>query len=318
MSDKSWSTKFLRKLGVPQGAEVLVLTFGFVGLLLLGMGAYWVGEKIRVASGGMPDDAYIVTKWDGDAAIGVDVNGDGVEDVVGMYAGKGPGGIYFGAFNGKDGKILWRIGPLSQLYRPMGGGQPQFGRQNDLILINQQGKGVVLGLKDGKKVGDVALPSGRLVCAGPTVGSPLIVATSLAEENLRVDLATRHVEPLAGRQPCSRTMARSRFLDTAGLTAPNTLQFAAQDGSDIAAISVDASKSVVVHGYVPGKNDPTWSVPLDKQSLTAGDARALDIAKGRIFLGYFQATPGKNSVVALDAKTGREVWRVPVDAPGQI
>ncbi len=317
--DSGEGLPFLRKLGVPQGMDHLVITFGLVAIFAVGFGAYWFGERIRVARGGHSDAAHVVTKWDHDAPIFADVNGDGQEDLVGVYAGEGPGGIYIGAFDGKDGKILWRHGVID-IERPARGGLPQFGRQGDLLLINEKTKGTVIGLKDGKVAGSLPLPSARMVCAGESASAPLLVGTSRADEFLEADLTTRSTKPSAGRRECQRTMATAQTVAVDGLTGSGKLAWALKDGESVVGMAHDDAKGSTLHGYSAGGGEPKWSTAVAPESAAQlmTPRNAFDLAGGRVFVGYWIKSTRAQHVVGVDANTGKELWRVPLESPGSF
>ncbi len=314
--------QFLRKLGVPQGMDQLALTFGIAGIALVGLAAYKGGEWIRILRGGMSDEAHIVEFWDGEPPLIADINADGQEEIVGTYAGKG--GIYLGAFDGKTGEIRWRYGPIN-ISRAANGGLIQFGRQGDLLLVNEKTKGKIVSLKDGREVAQVALPSAREVCASKEPGGPLPVATSSALKFLEVDLASRKVVESAGRRPCDRPMANSRIIDKYTTPqAPASSRWALRSGEYMLVHSYDKAQAEESLELRPiGGGTPLWKVtPFPKNPKkhpTAGNVRLADIAGGRVYVSHFVfKTPLEQRVLCLDLKTGEEKWRVPIDSPGSM
>ncbi len=318
--DSGEGLQFLRKLGVPQGMDQLALTFGIAGIALVGLAAYKGGEWIRILRGGMSDDAHIVETWDSEPPLIADINGDGQEEIVGTYAGTD--GIYLGAFDGKTGEIRWRYGPIN-INRAANGGLVQFGRQGELLLVNEKSKGKIIGLKDGKEVAQVALPGAREVCASKDPGGPLLVATSSALKFLEVDLASRTVGESAGRRPCDRPMASARLLDKYTTPqAPASSRWALRSGEHALVHSYDKAQAQESLELQPiGGGTPLWKVkPFPKNPKkhpTAGGSLLADIAGGRVYVGYsLFKTPFEQRVLCLDLKTGKEKWRAPIDSPG--
>ena len=265
--------QFLRKLGVPQGMDQLVLTFGLVGIGLVGLAAYKGGEWIRILRGGLPDEAHNVEFWDGEPPLVADIDGDGQKEIVGTYAGTK--GIYLGAFDGTTGKIRWRYGPID-IARAAHGGLVQFGRQGDLLLVNEKTQGKIVGLKDGKEVAQVALPRAREVCASKEPGGPLLVATSSALKFLEVDLKSREVVETEGRRPCDRPMASSRRLDKYTTPqAPVSSRWALKSGEHMLVHSYDKARAQESLELLPIEGGaPLWKVtPLPQESEEAPHGR---------------------------------------------
>lgn len=308
---------FLTRRGIQPALQPLVMTFGIVALLGMGFGAYWVGERFRILRGGHSDSAHVVTAWDHDAPIARDLNGDGVEDVIGVYAGLDPGGIYLGAFNGANGRILWRHGTLN-IERPARGGLPQFGIQGDRILINQKGNGTVIGLADGKPVAKLDLPAAREVCMGETPGGPLLVQTQRADNPLEVDLISATVKPLQGRRPCRGGMTTAPITDHSALRGSGAVQFALKDAERVVALATDREKGATLHGYAAGAADPSWSAPVvpsaPATALVPTGVRSADAAAGKAFLGYGVKGGGQH-VLGIDAASGKELWRTALEQP---
>lgn len=312
---------FLTRRGIEPGLQHLVLTVGIVAILGIGFGAYWFGERIRIFRGGHSDAAHVVTKWDHDAPLARDLNSDGVEDVIGVYSGLDPGGIYIGAFDGKNGKILWRHGTLD-LVRPARGGLLQFGLQGDRILINQKGKGTVIGIADGKPIATLELPLAREVCAGATPAGPLLVQTQHADQPLEVDLASNTVKPLTGRRPCPRATASAARIDPPSPARRGAGSFALRDGERSIALAIEPTRGATLQGYAGGATEPGWSTPVlssaPATAMVTMDGNTFDAAGGKVFVGYFVKGMSAQHVLALDSASGKELWRVPIESPGSV
>ncbi len=314
--------RFLHRIGVPEGMEQLVLTFGTVAIFGIAFAAYWFGERVRVARGGMSDDTYVVIKWGSDAPIPVDVNGDGVEDIVGVYVGK-PRGRYLGAFNGVDKKPLWRFGPID-IATAVAGGLPQFGKQGDLLLLHQKRQGTVLNVHDGKPTAKFPLPNARLVCAGETPTSPLVLGTT----SRRPSVASGHLRPAlrprwTGRRVCQRSMAHARQTDVATLgdLAQHKQSWALVDGTTVVGVANGPTTIPTAYGFSGEEREPKWQtvlLPSAKPGALVLGSNHADLAGGRAFIGYWSQTDKKQWVLALDAKTGKELWRSPIDSPGSF
>jgi outer membrane protein assembly factor BamB len=302
--------RFLTRLGIAPGAQHLVLTFGIVAIAGLGYLAYYFGERIRVARGGKSDKEMVVTTWGGDPPIPIDVNGDGQEDIVGIYTADM---VYIGAFDGRDGKLLWRFGPIN-VERPANGGLPQFGVQGDRVLLNQKGTGTLLSLRDGKEVGSIELASGRVVCGGPSYGGHLMVETSLAEELFDVDLAGPSAAKVEGRRPCERTMSRARTTDAKVLTGDGRVMWAISEGEDTVGVALEG-KVATLHGYAKGEAAPKWSAKLEG---LGADIENVDLASGRVLVRYQVMPAAAKGFATFDAKTGRQLWKHPLEGPGFI
>ncbi|MCK6531948.1 MAG: PQQ-like beta-propeller repeat protein [Polyangiaceae bacterium] len=298
--------KWLTRRGIGPGLQPLVLTFGIVGVGLVVLGAYRGGEWIRVLRGGHSDAAHVIEAWDGTAPIARDVNGDGLEDIIGVYAGRDPGGMYLGAFDGKSGRVIWRHGPIV-IHRAIGGNLVQFGLQGERLLVNEHRGGIVLGLRDGAVQSKLQLPAARQVCAGDSADAPLVVETQRADAPLAADLATGKVQPLAGRRICQRTMTSARAIDPATVHG-DKVRMALTDGAHVVAFGSDST----VRGHADPTSAPKWTVPL---ALRVNSA---DLAAGRLIILGTDPKGSASQVIALDAERGAELWRSPLDASAGV
>lgn len=300
---------WLTKRGIGPGLQPLVLTFGAVGIFLVGLGAYKGGEWIRVLRGGLSDEEKIVEAWGGDPPLVADLNGDGEEDIVGIYTA---GRQYLGALDGKTRKVIWRQGPVDAA-APFGGGEPKFGRHGDLLLVNERGRGRLVDLA-GKQVGSIDLPQANVVCKAEQPGGPLLLRTSFAEKHLAVDLGARSVKEIAGRRPCGRPMANASLVDPSELPGAAGALWALREGTTTVGLRSDTPSAKRLVAHAAGRADPSWSVELEPgQTLNGPEPRSSDIAGGRVLVGF--TLPGKKQqlVAALDLQSGKELWRAPFD-----
>lgn len=298
--------QWLTRKGIGPGLQPLVLTIGIVGAGLVALGAYKGGEWIRILRGGHSDAAHVIEAWDGTAPIARDVNGDGLEDIIGVYSGRDPGGMYLGAFDGKSGRVIWRHGPI-EIFRQIGGGLVQFGLQGERLLVNDKRGGVVLGLRDGSVQSKLQLPGARQVCAGDAADAALVVETQRADAPLAVDLATGKVEPLAGRRTCQRPTTSARAIDPATVHG-DKVRMALTDGAQVVAFGADST----VRGHAAPTSAPKWTVPLALRVASA------DLAAGRLIIVGADPKGSASQVVALDAERGTELWRAPLDGSAGV
>jgi len=303
---------FLTRRGIPPAMQQLVLTFGIVAIVGVGYGVYKVGEYIRVLRGGYSDAAHSIKKWGRDPALGLDVNGDGTEDVVGQYLGRDPFGNYLGAFDGKTGKLLWRAGPFNVISGSAAGAFPEFGWQGKLALVNERTQAHVIQLADGKEVGRLALPNARVVCSGPSHDAPLVVDVTSSKTSYQVDLTSASSTPVPETQRCNRNTANAHFVDEARFTAAAKLWFVLESGAAVVGLTKNDDKTQSVVGYGSDRSKPSYTVPIPDGGITQPSGTLMDIAKGRVFVCY--SVKGKPKVMALDAKTGKQLWNVPVEA----
>jgi outer membrane protein assembly factor BamB len=302
---------FYTRLKVPPGMLQLVLTYGIAAVFLLGLGAYWLGERVRVGLGGKSDEEMRVDAWEATAPKPLDVDGDGAEDIVGLYAGGD--GIYLGAFETASGKLLWRQGPITSINRPANGGRSTFGVAGDyVILAKSLGSVELYGVRDGKRVGDDWKLGAWSVCAAVEPDEAIRVKTSRGSKMLALDVKARSSKELPGRPRCRMPSATARLAEAKRYGAEGG--WAIGDGDDVMVMNREGTE---LRGLDP-EGKVRWKRPVPKHELFSNGADAIDLAGGRAFLGYKDTNKKDAFIQALDAKTGKQLWLVPMKSTARI
>jgi outer membrane protein assembly factor BamB len=147
------------------------------------------------------------------------------------------------------------------------------------------------------------------------------LATSYAENTLQVDLASGTQAAVKGRRLCQRVTAQARQIDHAELAelASHKQSWALVDGVSVVGLAHGPGAVPTLHGYAGQPREAKWQsvlLPSVKAGVLIVGADYADIAAGRAFVGYWHTSDRKPWVLALDASSGKELWRAPIDSPG--
>lgn len=253
--------------------------------------------------------------------VGIDANGDGVEDVAAAFilVEHGVLNAYVGVVDGKTWEIVWKDGPYGdrEKARRSTGLAVQGGR---LMAVNVLGDAHIFDLKTGEKLSTFqfdAEDAARWICATP--GGVYFGNTWSTGQ--RVDLKTLKRTKVSAPKECRGEQRRT--MDTGDLSkkqALNETQAAPKierfDGKSwfhdgkrgVMLGAARGSELIELIGFDPTKRTEVWRKALAElvPAAVEGKPQAIDLVGGVFFLAY--GHDGDHHVVAIDAATGEKKW----------
>ncbi|MCA9641721.1 MAG: PQQ-binding-like beta-propeller repeat protein, partial [Myxococcales bacterium] len=282
---------------------------GIVLLCGLIYGIYWVGTKIRYELlGGKEADAKarlntaeFWLKGDPGRALPIELNGDGAVDFLGGYRGFDPSGDYLGAFDGKTGNVLWRVGPIK-----FGLGPTLYTTSENVLIVGYPQDLVLVELKSGKELQRAQAPHAiREFCPDPS-GKPNVV---LRNYNQVTQLSLVDLGTAAGDASwCGAQMIPGVGKRLSGVTPPEGMNASARILEDEAGnrfftglkTSSGGPSPVLIAQDQAGAH--LWS-----QTYPGTTPPWVALAEGRAYVVSNFATPP--ALTAYDAKTGTQLWK---------
>jgi hypothetical protein len=324
----------------PRRRNVLIalsITVAVMGLMASGA----VYSLLRARSGSGPGGGGHVPfgehmQWqDGKAPMIADLNGDGVEDVVGFYRvlDGGEATTRLGAFSGATWNRLWHTDPLGDAH------QLALGSAGNAILVgDDRGLVRIFDRSSGVQLHSVQLSDrARRICGGDEGHAWIEVAD---EAHVLIDVATggsRPSPPPAGCAPretgsdCSSwelsdQPARAECMSSElrkRLAVPGmTVSYALRQGDHVVGLGYKEKGTSIsmIAGLEPprgkGEKQPLWVRtvnPDSRATSTTSTPQVADIADGMLFVTYLASDKQRmNRLAAIDAATGNTVWDVPV------
>lgn len=286
--------RFLKdKFKVEPAMAPLVMTYGTVAILGVLYGVYWVGQRIRVANGGMSDAQLYVGDIVSSPAV-ARVDGDGVEDYLIEYHGKDPYGTYLGAFNGATGKLVWRSGPF---HRGFANTQDFAVAGPRVVVFDGKSNALVLDVTTGKTLKQFPMEGGdrgQQVCATTEGGAKAYIDTR-AKQGIVIDLGALTAGFVEERPAWCTYWAHAGHATDVTPAGSATPSWALTDGTHTVAMIGTALTALAAD------SKPLWSQPLAGKTY----ATQVDFAGARVVV----ASGGK--LQAFDAASGRQAWSVP-------
>lgn len=261
-----------------------------------------------------------------------DVNGDGIADVLGRS--RTPSGAWIAAYDGRDGKELWRTEPLTADANDAGAvrgvagdkfvsvdglgkaqafhaktGQPAWsGLVGEVASDMCEGNGFVrIRARDGVEL-DFSLATGQKLkgegaCRGvATSNAPMSGGYRLVDWSAFPKLGLPKLNEIEG-------FANHRAL----VSDDNELAFmlgSTKTGSPVAMVAAVKGKNVVWKSVVPAVDPLTTDVNVTTQVAA--------YAKGRLVVPYnLKGTKGTR-LAAFDAQSGTRLWDVPIHDGSQV
>ncbi|MEZ4233233.1 MAG: PQQ-binding-like beta-propeller repeat protein [Polyangiaceae bacterium] len=293
------------------GQYQLYWTYGIVLLCGVIYGIYWVGTKIRYEFLGGKQElakaryntADYWVKGEAGTPVPLELNGDGTTDFVGGYSGLDPKGDYVGAFDGKTGNVIWRVGPLK-----FGVGPTLHATKDKLLIVSFPQDLQLVDLKTGKQLRTAKAPHAiREICPDPS-GKDRVVLKNYRQYT-ELDLSTLATstgdESWCGRQPHPGI---GTALDGAPLP----------DGMRTGRAIEDPAGNRYFTGsqQVPGGN--ANGVPvliasdkdgkrLWRKTYASKVPPLVAFAGGRVYAVSRLSSP--TALIAYEAKTGKELWK---------
>jgi hypothetical protein len=303
----------------PSGARVALMLsaiFVFVG----GVVAFLIA-----ADHGFGNKSF---QWQ-DVVIPVSIDGDGVEDYVGLVASRGGDyPQYVAAFDGAKHSELWRAGPFgknaSKIELTVAG--------RSVIAIDAQPVAHILELETGKETGRVALSDkARATCAPPDSKGKLWVETS-DEKAVLIDLATARAAFAARPASCPPIPSDCDHVHSALAGCQEDKAAPAVEGFDPKFVLAQGNDAVAVGTRSPGTSTPMavgfdpktrsvrWQRPLVGSPPSAWESglHAVDMAGGKLIAEYASDNPDAGRLMAVDVKSGKVLWDVAVPNTGDV
>ncbi len=291
------------------GQYQLYWTYGIVLLCGVLYGIYWVGTKIRYEFLGGKEElakaryntADYWIKGDAGRVVPLEINGDGTSDFLGGYTGLDPKGDYLGAFDGKTGKVLWRVGPLK-----FGMGPSVVTTKDKALVITYPHDLLLVDLKTGKQLRAVKAPHAiREICLEPS-GKDVVVLKNYRQYT-QLSLTDLSTSP-GDDSWCERQPLPGEGVMLAGVPLP--------EGMRTARAIEDPAGNRYFSGtqQVPGAgNDIPVLIARDKdgkrlwrKTYQGRIAPKFGYAAGRVYAVTNLTKP--SSLYAYDAKTGKQLW----------
>jgi outer membrane protein assembly factor BamB len=326
----------------PRRRNVLIalsMTVAVMGLMASGA----VYSLLRAKSGSGPGGGGHVPfgehmQWqDGKAPMTADVDGDGVEDVIGLYRvlDGGQTNTHLGAFSGKSWDRLWSSAPLGDAHTltlGSAGDAILIGDDRGLLRVLDRSRGV---LRHSLQLSDRA----KRICA-PADDSPHAWIEVADESHVLVSLVTGRSEPAPAPWGCapretgsdcsswelSDQPARAECMShelRERLAVPGmTVSYALRQGDHVVGLGYKQKGTSIsmIAGLEPprgkGEKQPLWVRtvnPDSRATSTTSTPQVADIADGTLFVTYLASDKQRmNRLAAIDAATGKTVWDVPV------
>ncbi|MGE0327239.1 MAG: PQQ-binding-like beta-propeller repeat protein [Polyangiaceae bacterium] len=293
------------------GQYSLYWTYGIVLLCGVIYGIYWVGTKIRHEFlGGKQELAKArfntAEYWqNGDAGkvTPVDINGDGAVDLIGGYHGLDPSGDYVGAFDGKTGNVLWRVGPLK-----LGMGPTVYVTASRALIVAYPQDLRLVDLKTGKEIKRSTAPHAiRELCADPS-GKDLVV---LRNYNQFTQLSLTDLSTTTGDQTwCNKQPTLGVGVLLSGATLPDGMRSgtAIEGGngelyfSGLQQVPGGDSKGIPAVIVQDKAGERLW-----RKTYQGPHAARTAVVGDRVYVMTASTKP--SAVYAYDARTGKELWK---------
>lgn len=275
--------------------------------------------KLQVPMG--PENFYWLDQYI--SPVGVDANGDGIEDVAGGFIlfENNSLNAYVGVVDGKTFEILWKHGPYGDRAKATRSTGVAV-KEGRLLAVNVLGDARVFDLTTGEELltfpFDEENPA-RYICApegGPDVylGNGWSTGQLLNLKTLKLQKARAPKECAADtRRPADTGDVADRQARNETRSAPKLERFDAtcwfHDGvHGVMMGTARGSDLVELVGFDPVKRVETWRQPVAAIAPAAVGRKpqALDLANGLFFFTWGE--DGEHHVAAVDVKTGSKRW----------
>lgn len=286
-------------IGVAVIIVLLVVAFGIVALR---------GSSKPSAASASARTETVLWNPRGESVITIDLDGDGVEDFIGLERPQtADSKLFVVAYEGRAAKRLWKIGPIAwgQCNTPA-----VLAGRNTLAFADCAERVHVHAISDQHELFSVPTSDQvRRLCSSPD-GNALYVET-IDDRGYTLDLAT-HALMLAPSPPwCGPLRYKQPATRVPDAKAPEI------DGFEVETVMVQDGQYVAIERKKQGTNR-TMAVGFDNaskgirwtQSVFDGSSSDLltDIASGKLFLVYPIDAQEHYTVLALDVRTGARVW----------
>lgn len=253
--------------------------------------------------------------------VGVDANGDGVEDLAGPFVldSNGKLEVWVGVLDGKDFHLVWKAGPFGIREKATRKTGVAVGKGR-MVAVEVTGLAHLYDLHDGKELGvfPYTESDARGLCAVPGDEGAVYIGGMTGRGSL-IDLATGKAKPATPPKGCTYNGPR-RLRDTGdvgarlshdlGVPPPDGFDWSRDvTGDDVDGVGIATPKGDV--GLVLVGVDAKTRTPLWQKSAATIFGRAterVDLVELGGGVAYLQL-PWE--VVALDARGGTVKWSLP-------
>lgn len=318
-----------RTLAISLAIAAVILPLFMIGIPLLQKAGMTAG-----AGPGAPSWRGEYFKFDHHARpVAVDVNSDGVEDLLGPFAVQ-RGEVLemrLGAFDGKTWALLWSHGPFGLEDKAMRKSKLALAGKR-VVFVDYTAKATIYDLATGTQGASIALerePMG--VCSPSASGDTVWIWTPGLEptNGVLVDAAAGTSEPRPPPEGCMGVLRTSDSEENATISGPRQAEVASRApeiprttprralrrGPDAVALASEfGTNAPVFAGFDPESGSLRWQASLAQLAAPGaspagtslqGEPWPADLADGRFYWGYHV---GRAHFAALDVKTGQKLW----------
>jgi hypothetical protein len=252
------------------------------------------------------------------AAVGVDANGDGVEDLAGPFIldSQGKLEVWVGVLDGKDFQLLWKAGPFGIREKATRTTGVAVGKGR-MVAVEVKGLAHLYDLRSGEELAvfPYSASDSRGLCAVPADEGAVYIGDPDGS-GLRIDLATARSSPARSPKGCAyRDPRRARDSGDPTQEIAGVLAVPAPEGFDwhrvplgdgVDAVGVATPKGdegLVLVGVDAKSRAIRW-----QQSATAVFGKAVDRVELVRVGGGVAYVQLPWELVTLDARTGHLRW----------
>ncbi|HJZ88277.1 MAG TPA: hypothetical protein VKN99_24050 [Polyangia bacterium] len=314
------------------GSFSTLITLAVVGFVLWRSGVlHMVGQQVGLSN--LPGLGPPL-QWDAvaGAPLIANVDGDGVEDLIGRVRVVNPDQLWVAAFAGIHFKPIWRAGPYGawdtrkSILVALSGSR--------VLVTDSRQSARVLDLATGKELGMVPLnDQAALVCGAPE-GAPRFYVETVDKQRLLIEAQPVQSRPGArpdwcgpgpfqlrpGQSECWEVglHARLRSHCLPAREAPRVpgfeARFALREGALGVAVGSKRPGTEVpmVVGFDPERNAVQWNrvLPQDPTQAETGVPYLTELSHGGVYSFYKLKSLRGGRLVKIDAATGATRWDV--------
>ena len=244
----------------------------------------------------------------------VDVNGDGVEDVVGLAwsTHDDEHALHAVAFDGKAYGMLWHSDAFSSQWS---GYQTRLLRDGDSLVVSDSRSGLhVLELATGKTRKNITASFDVGGICAASDGGVLVIDAHGSEARSAIDLGTLTLAAAKKGAGCARPAAPADRIATTS-TPPSSdrekknflVDDARRSGDGVASLGVtETRKGATWDPWIIGWNRTSNAIVYEVSPFADGDARARRgsdtrvVEGGRVYTAYVSEATGKVRIVGRD------------------
>ncbi len=251
--------------------------------------------------------------------VGVDANGDGVEDLAGPFVFDNAGKLemYVGVLDGRDFHLLWKAGPFGirdKATRKTGVAVAK----NRMVAVEVMGLAHLFDLQDGRELSVFPYKESdsRGLCAPPDNDGVIFLGNGWSA-GLLIDVATGKTRSVAQPKGCAYSGPRrpndsgdtgSRRMRGNGAPPPDGFDWKRQPAGDEHDAFGIATPKGDLGTVIVGVDSKTKAVRWQESATTLFGREGLSVEPLEVGNGVLYAEVSAR-VVALNAATGDVKWR---------